>query len=124
VRVLVCGGRYWNDAEAIRRELVALGPSVECVIHGGADGADTLAGRVAAELGIPVRVFRAEWDRYGRAAGPIRNTRMLDEGQPDLVLAFHADLSRSRGTADMVAKARARGIPVRVVDSRSRSLCE
>lgn len=47
--------------------------------------------------------------KYGKSAGPIRNQTMLDDGKPDLVLAFPG----GRGTADMVAKAEKHGIPVR-----------
>jgi hypothetical protein len=112
VRVLVCGSRYWTDDAAIRRELEALAPDV--VIEGFATGADRLARKVAVEMGARVVSFPADWS-LGRKAGPIRNQRMLDEGEPDLVLAFHEDLERSRGTRDMVERARRAGVPVRVV---------
>lgn len=56
----------------------------------------------------PVRAFPADWHRDGKAAGPIRNRRMLLEGMPDLVVAFPG----GRGTADMVRRARAAGIEV------------
>jgi hypothetical protein len=113
--VLVCGDRRWDDADAIRRALMDLhNPGIALLVHGGCRGADTLADEVAVSLGIPVRVFPAEWGRYGRAAGPIRNRRMLEHTRPDLVLAFHPDLSRSKGTVDMVRRARAAGVPVRV----------
>lgn len=52
--------------------------------------------------------FPPDWDKYGNAAGPIRNQQMLDEGKPDLVVAFPG----GRGTADMVNKARKAGIEV------------
>lgn len=111
MRVLVCGDRNWTDEDGIRRVLKGLiEPLV--VIHGGARGADSLAGKVAEELGHEVEVYPADWQRYGKAAGVLRNQQMLDEGKPDFVLAFHADLSRSKGTADMVRRAVAAGITV------------
>lgn len=113
MRVLVCGDRAWSDRAPIERELRGL-PEGTVVIHGGCRGADRLAGQVASELSFGVEEFPAEWHRYGRAAGPIRNRRMLEEGKPDLVLAFHPDLSRSRGTRDMVDRARKAGVEVRV----------
>jgi hypothetical protein len=117
--VLVCGDRRWRDADAIRRELAALLPlGISLVMHGGCSGADAVAGLVAKELGIPVRVFPADWSRHGRAAGPIRNRRMLAEANPSVVLAFHVDLGRSRGTADMVRRTVAAGVPV--LDGRRR----
>ena len=62
-----------------------------------------------------MRIFPADWIRHGRAAGPIRNEQMLREGCPDLVVAFHDDPGLGRGTADMVRRALAAGVPVRFV---------
>ncbi len=73
-----------------------------------------LVGVVAAGLGLSVQAYPAQWHQYGRAAGPLRNQEMLTDAKPDLVLAFHRNLARSRGTADMVRRARAAGVPVRV----------
>jgi hypothetical protein len=114
MRVLICGSREWTDADLIRRELSAL-QGVEVVVEGEAPGADTLARQAAEQLGIPVLPFSADWDRHGRAAGPLRNQRMLDEGKPDLVLAFTDGLNTSRGTANMVSRGRFAGLPVRVI---------
>jgi hypothetical protein len=113
MRVLVCGARDWSDIGSIRRTLAALPPDT-VVIHGAARGADSLAGEAARELGLRVRAFPADWARYGKAAGPVRNRQMLVEGKPDRVLAFHADLAGSKGTADMVRQARAAGVAVRI----------
>jgi hypothetical protein len=71
---------------------------IACVIHGGANGADYIAGRWAQDTGgIPVEEFPADWNRHGNSAGPIRNQEMLDKGKPDLVVAFPG----GRGTADI-----------------------
>lgn len=112
MRVLVCGDRKWRDAAAIKRELDKLAPSV--IISGGARGADALAAEYARAAGIELIEHPAEWKRYGRAAGPIRNRAMLSY-RPDLVLAFHPDLNESRGTRDMVNQAKNAGVPVRIV---------
>lgn len=112
-RILVCGDRNWSDSQAIERELSKL-PSDSLIIHGACRGADELAAQIAVRLGLKVLAFPAEWHRYGRAAGPIRNRRMLGEGRPDWVLAFHRDLARSKGTANMIALARKAGIPFSV----------
>lgn len=110
-RVLVCGGRDFTDESAMINALMRIeeehGP-FSLVIHGGARGADTLAGRWASMEKIKVHVFPANWKRDGKAAGPIRNQRMLDEGAPDLVVAFPG----GRGTADMVRRATAHGVKV------------
>lgn len=101
-------------------EIAVTNPIV--LIHGCARGADTLsetALRVIYHQKATVKPeilrFPAQWYKYGRAAGPIRNQQMLDEGKPDLVLAFHSDLEHSKGTKDMVTRARKAGIEVRVI---------
>jgi hypothetical protein len=111
--VLVCGDRNWKNRDKILARLYELEGDVT-VIHGACRGADNLAGEVAISLGYKVRRFPADWDKHGVAAGPIRNREMLDQ-QPHLVIAFHSNLSSSRGTADTVAEARRRGIPVEVI---------
>jgi hypothetical protein len=111
-RVLFCGDRDWNDGDAIRKAFDRFRPSV--VIEGEARGADKLSRREAELRGMSVKdgtilPFPADWGRYREAAGPIRNQQMLDEGNPDLVVAFHSDLANSKGTADMVKRAREAG---------------
>ena len=89
-RVLVCGGRAYDDRDALFAALDRLHSErgIAVLIAGGAQGADTLAVEWAQARGIRTEVYMAEWDKYGRAAGPIRNKQMLDEGLPDLVIAF------------------------------------
>lgn len=110
VRVVVTGGRDFKDSGAVSGALTALGP-IAALAHGGASGADTLAHRIAESVGIPVTVFKADWAKEGKAAGPLRNLRMLDTFRPDVVVAF----SGGRGTAQCVAAARHRRIRVVVV---------
>lgn len=114
-RVLVCGDRNWNDPAAIRRELERLDPAHTTIVHGAARGADSIAGRIARELGFEVEAHPAEWQTYGKGAGPIRNRKMLSTGI-DRAFAFHPDLEQSKGTADMVGLLRSAGIPVTVFD--------
>lgn len=111
--VLVCGDRNWTNRASITKRLKSL-PKSTLILHGGARGADTIAGEEAAKLGLKVEVFPAEWDKYGPAAGPIRNVKMLDR-KPNLVIAFHPDLAKSRGTAHTVREARKRQIKVHLV---------
>lgn len=111
VRLLVCGGRDYNDFprvdEEMRRFIASHGePSV--VIHGAARGADRMAGAWAQASGIAQRAFPADWDRHPRRAGPIRNRQMLREGRPTHVLAFPG----GSGTADMVRIAERAGVTV------------
>jgi hypothetical protein len=108
-RYLICGGRDFRDTDFMEGALRALilHPHDAIVIHGAARGADTLADKWARAHGVTVESYPADWDRHGRAAGPIRNTEMLDR-KPDVVIAFPG----GPGTADMVRKARAAGITV------------
>ena len=96
--VLVCGDRKWTSRETIEQRLRLL-PSGTRIIHGAARGADTIGGEIAKQLGFRVWAFPADWKRFGRSAGPIRNREMLAQ-RPDLVLAFHNCLSESKGTKD------------------------
>lgn len=115
--VLCCGDRNWDNWSAIWRELRRLGPNT-VIVEGEARGADSMCRHVAERLGYPVHKHPALWEKHGKAAGPIRNQEMLDKHPDiDLVLAFHDDIKASKGTADMVRRARAQGIPVNVVTS-------
>jgi hypothetical protein len=106
VKVLVCGGRDYADAGFLYGFLDTLKPSV--VVHGCAPGADSLAGRWATERGVPQEPYPADWQKYGRRAGPLRNEQMLREAKPDLVVAFPG----GRGTAHMVRIAEEAGVKV------------
>lgn len=107
MRILVCGSRDWTNRALLSTVLdtVKHREIIEVIIEGEATGADTMAREWAEDNGILVKKFPADWDRYGKAAGPIRNKQMLVEGKPDLVLAFTLDLASSRGTKNMVMQA-------------------
>jgi hypothetical protein len=117
-RILVCGSRHWKDRDTIREALMICEDKFGdfILIHGNCpDSADTMAGEVALKLEMPVLAVPARWTRYGNPAGPIRNEWMLRAGRPDLVIAFHSDIKKSKGTAHMVRIAREAGVPVVVV---------
>lgn len=117
MRLLVCGGRDFADREKLDRVLRLVdrtkGP-IKTLIHGAAPGADSLAAKWADDTGLvefgEVLAFPANW-RDGKRAGPIRNQQMLDEGKPDMVIAFPG----GTGTANMIKLARAAGVPVAVI---------
>lgn len=96
-RVLIFGGRDFHDRPYMERVLrKALCPQ-DTVVHGGAPGADALAGDIAGRvLGHPVAVFPADWNAHGKSAGPKRNQEMLDSG-----IDFAIGFPGGRGTADM-----------------------
>lgn len=115
-RYLVCGRREDGDPDLVERALRALilHPQQAIVIHGDArprrghgESYDRLAGAWAARNGAHVIAEPADWN-YGRAAGPIRNSLMLTDHKPDVVIAFPG----GAGTADMVRQARQRRLVV------------
>lgn len=121
VIVLVCGDRNYWDKDAISYHLSKLhkgldGP-IERVIHGAARGADTLAGDWGRDNHVPVSSYPAEWVRYGRGAGPVRNKMMLERGKPNLVVAFHDDIERSKGTAHMLRLAKKAGVSTMLIST-------
>jgi hypothetical protein len=91
------------------------------VVHGAAKGADTIAGEIAEEMDIVVRTFPADWKKWGKAAGPIRNQEMLMEGKPDMVLAFHNNIDASKGTKHMVQIAERAGIQVLIFSAEPKT---
>ncbi len=110
MRVLVCGGRDYNDYEKI---CMALDKSshqktITLLIHGDALGADRLARDWAFSRNVPRAPYPADWEAHGKAAGPIRNQKMIDEAKPEGVIAFPG----GKGTADMIRRARAAGLQV------------
>lgn len=112
MRVLICGGRHYCNQTFFKQMLDHIqkdqGPFT-LIIQGGAKGADYLAHLYAAKNGIKEEIYNAEWDKYGNAAGAIRNAQMLKEGKPDLVVAFPG----GSGTEDMVKKAKRANVAVR-----------
>lgn len=105
IRVLVCGGRYYCDEDvfnATMKHLHGKGKRITVIIQGECPngGADKLAKQWAEAHGIKCLGFPADWKRFGKAAGPIRNQQMIEHGQPDMCVAFpgHA------GTADMIRR--------------------
>lgn len=124
MRILVCGGRDYTNWDFFCKKLRTCSPlfndilteyehgngvePVPVIIQGGASGVDQMARLYAECYFLEVEEYPAEWNTYGKAAGPIRNQRMLEEGKPDFVVAFPG----GTGTADMVRRAKREGVPV------------
>ena len=122
MRLLVCGPRdctvrdaVWAAIDSLVGEYLGDGlPDV--LINGCASGADSLAAGWAKTHAVPIVKFPADWRRYGRAAGPIRNQQMLEAGRPTHVLAIQPFDQTTPGTQDMIRRARKAGVLVRVVE--------
>lgn len=129
MKVLVTGGRDWNKRKVTYAALDQLNAiyKFDTLIDGMAKGADELAFDWAISRGIKTERYKADWDNidrpgavikytkwgkpYDAAAGSIRNQQMLDEGKPDLLVAFPGN----NGTADMIRRARDAGIEIKHV---------
>lgn len=121
LRILVCGDRNWENVELIQEWLEAFNLSDQwlqiTLIHGNAKGADTIASEIARGWAWNIVSYPAEWGKYGKSAGQIRNREMIKEN-PDVVLAFHSDLKISKGTRDMVLLAVKEGIETHLITGK------
>lgn len=109
LRVIVCGGRDYTDALHIGQTLAAFHAKrpIRHLFHGNARGADTIAALWGKGQGISVHACPADWQKHGKAAGPVRNKHMLGQ-RPDVVIAFPG----GKGTAHMAKIARQAGVEV------------
>lgn len=108
---LICGGRSFADEAMFQNAMLDLMSLYGCprvVVHGAAPGADSMADAWARRMACEVIPVPANWKVHGKAAGPMRNQKMLDRYRPHLVIAFPG----GKGTADMVSKAREAGVNV------------
>lgn len=113
--VIVTGSREWADSEAVwdalyraRRE-----SGIDLLVHGGAKGADSIAGWWASWNEVQVQVYPADWERYGKSAGMRRNMEMLKDHPGALVIA--CPLPGGKGTQAMMALALRMGHSVTLV---------
>jgi YspA, cpYpsA-related SLOG family len=116
--VVVSGSRDWNAVAPISKELKKVHDEHDkvLVISGGAKGVDHSCRIVCEQNGYLFAEVPAPWFKFGIRGGPIRNSWML-LFQPNLVLCFHPEIERSKGTRDMRNKAKKAKIPVRIIPS-------
>jgi hypothetical protein len=121
-RVIIAGSRMFNDYRKMSESLDDLGfhlintiDPIE-IISGHAPGADALGERFAKSYGYPLTIFPAEWNKYGKAAGPIRNEKMAKyaaEADRGILVAF--PIEESSGTMNMIKLAKQYGLEVNIV---------
>lgn len=122
MRVVVFGGRdffaeSWLKTELCdlvwqRKRFASVPQQISVLIHGDARGVDQMAGNFGIGCSLEVIEFKADWKKYGKGAGHIRNKQMIDEGKPELGVAFPG----GKGTANMIKQLKAAGIPVILVE--------
>ncbi len=114
-RIVIAGSRHFQDYDffcanvdtclsKIRKEYTVV------LLSGHCSGIDTMAERYAKEHGLQLEIFPAEWDKYGKGAGPKRNKQMVDAA--DYAITFP---SGGNGTKSLIALARKKGIPITVI---------
>lgn len=112
IRLALVGSRSWQDEAIVRAHVRAAALGGWTVVTGCATrGVDAMVRAAAEEQGVTLEVFRADWKRHGRKAGPIRNAEIA--AYADTMVAFMR--GGSRGTTNAVASMRRAGKPVRVV---------
>lgn len=115
MKVLVCGGRKFNNKELLYNVLSDLhkNKKITKIINGNASGADSLARDWAIDNKVECVSYVANWTRYGKKAGILRNIDMLRMSTPDLIVAFKG----GKGTEHMVKISRDKNKPI--LDYRS-----
>lgn len=109
MKVAVIGSRGFDDYDLVKETLSDL--NITLLVSGGARGADSLGERYAKENGIETLIFKPDWKKHGPAAGPLRNTDIVNNSE--MVVAFWD--GESRGTQDSMKKAEQQGKKVLVV---------
>jgi hypothetical protein len=109
----IVGSRNFNDYKLLCTVItnwIKENGSIKKIVSGGCKGADTLAEKYADENKIEFVVHNAEWDKYGKAAGPIRNKKIVDDVTH--LIAFPEKISL--GTANTIGLAKRKGIPISI----------
>lgn len=116
--LVVTGSRNWTDKALLVKTLddIHVRYNVVALLHGGASGADGLAGQWAQQRGVP-EIIIPYASFYGKKGGTIRNGWLLDFGRPDLVVAFPTE--QSVGTWNCVTQAKERGLNIRIVRAQT-----
>lgn len=120
-RVIIAGSRKYDDYETLREKCNHIlcqklsDDNIRVIIlSGGATGADALGERYADENHLQVERHPADWQKHGRAAGPIRNAEMA--ACANALIAFPKKGETNRGTRNMISLAKAKGLLVRVIE--------
>jgi hypothetical protein len=114
MRLIVAGGRFFNDYTLMKRKLDIILSKVEEpieIVSGKANGADTLGERYARQNGYPVKDFYAQWNTHGNRAGFLRNKDMA-EYATHCVCFWDGE---SKGTGHMIDLSKEYNLPTRVI---------
>ena len=115
-KIIIAGGRDFNDYKLLEKEVSGFLKTLDIdsgleIVSGGAKGVDAMGERFAQENDIAVKLFPADWKKFGRAAGPKRNAQMADYATH--LLSFWD--GKSKGTKSMISLAEKKGISVKII---------
>lgn len=104
MKLAIVGSREFNDYSLMKEKYLEVSKDydIDCIVSGGARGADSLAEQIAKDFDLELKVFPAEWNKFGRGAGMMRNTTIVENS--DIILAF--PIGKSVGTWDTIRKAK------------------
>lgn len=86
MKLIIAGSRSVVDYNVVKKAYLESGLKATEIVSGGARGVDKLGEAVAKELGIPIKVFPARWDEFGKSAGYKRNVEMGNYANAALVI--------------------------------------
>lgn len=110
MRIVVSGSRTITDEKTVERILAGYIAVKDIVITGGCRGIDRIAHDYARRYFADTEVYEADWDTHGKAAGPIRNGKMMEDA--GILIAFWD--GKSRGTRSAIDEARKRGVETHI----------
>lgn len=113
MKLIIAGGRDFNNYSLLKKTIdkYILGADKVEIITGGAMGADALGVNYSISMGIPIRVIKADWVKYGKSAGPIRNAEMATNATD--CICFWDGVSR--GTASMINEAKKANLKLTII---------
>ena len=110
MKTIIAGSRDFHDYNTLLSAIAESGFNITEVISGMAPGVDQLGIRYAKENNLPLHEYWAEWNFYGKSAGPIRNRLMADNA--DALIALWD--GQSKGTKNMIETATKKGLLIYV----------
>ena len=110
MKVIIAGGRTITDYNLVLSAIRESEYYITEIVSGMAPGVDTLAIQYSQENNLPMAEFHADWKKYGKSAGPIRNRQMADYAHA-LIAIWDGE---SRGTKNMIEEATKRNLHVYV----------
>lgn len=124
-KVVFTGDRNWTNKRKVEQTCDKLPPGTIIVV-GDCSGLDYLITEYGKSKGLEVKVYKAQWNVYGLAAGPLRNKLMnrfieIENEKPDMIFAFHNNIEKSKGTINTLNIGRKSGIPCYLFTDTSES---